>query len=285
MSWDLRREFHGPDSEHETQENVITEVSKEQVPDVVVQEAEERKAVDMKGNNSNDFISVQESASSMHLPLKEDDYDLLVKDEDSDDFVSVQGEMGMAERSDSSVVEVKPSSSNTSLQIGREPTPKKVKRTVSSMGAQTDVDQKVEKKISNMLVQTDIPKEVEKTHSNTSVQTDIILPETVTKNSVPFNNFDTLKRGGATITKRDRFLTEAMSDGSKRDKSVEEIPGIGKEYGGRLKDGGMQSAKNLYGHFLINPNGFKEFLMTFGVDILNAGEAYSALKTWDNNHN
>lgn len=140
---------------------------------------------------------------------------------------------------------------------------------------------------------SDVYYDIKKTASDTAVHTHLEpTQEFVTRtesdglvkpDNPPVHSFVEIKEGAGT-TKCQHFILESMGNGYSRQKCVDEIPGIGRKYGEVLKEKGIITAKNLFGHYLINPEGFKEYLIGFGFDAGSASEAYCALKMWDDNH-
>lgn len=253
----------------------------EQIP-VVVIESVQKSSSNMNLNlsereekdSSEDFVTVKGSGMKISRSVS-NTYLSLREDSSSEYFLSVEGDMEVEYESCSSLPHELRTTTNT------DDASKEVKKSLSNIAVQTNaeeaVPQNVKKVLSDTLVQTDSePKKAARATDASPLHK---------KSYSAAHELDKLKMCGITTTKRDRFLIEAMSDSSKRDKDVEEIPGIGKEYGGRLKDKGIITAKNLYGYFLINPNNFQEYLMTFGIDAWHAGLACRALTTWDKNHN
>lgn len=68
-------------------------------------------------------------------------------------------------------------------------------------------------------------------------------------------------------------------------KLVDEVPGIGDETGKSLKKEGITKAKQLYGHYLINPDQFKDFIKSHGGDRGIQKKAFEAMKEWDDLNN
>ena len=125
-------------------------------------------------------------------------------------------------------------------------------------------------------------KDVESDSDPNEVASNMFM-ETDTASVHDYTNLEDLKKEGVTTTCH-RFIVESLGNSLSGYKDVEAIPGIGKKYGFILRHAGIKTAKNLYGHFLINPDGFKDYLIGFGFDAGNASEAYQALKMWDDNN-
>lgn len=68
-------------------------------------------------------------------------------------------------------------------------------------------------------------------------------------------------------------------------KPVTAVPGIGPVIGGNMATGGITTAKQLYGHYLINPNGFKAHVMRYGADNGQQEAAYQAMSAYDQQYN
>ena len=70
------------------------------------------------------------------------------------------------------------------------------------------------------------------------------------------------------------------------DKSVEAVPGIGKELSKHMKDRKVTMAKQLYGIFLWEgPDGLKDFVRSNGANNGQVKAATEAMKEWDRQHN
>ena len=241
-----------------SQENA--EINNKEIPDVVVLEPELGGRAETNGgieSEDEDFFSLGGPSQMMVNKSESFVYIGHNKEESSeDDFVSVRN------------VEL---DSETSLL-----TPRGIEQTKCDMPLSTGTSTLSTRKYSNILHQKNKMYNIKKAVSERIKPTD--------SSNVP--DFTDIKNREIMISACTchLFLVESMSEGQ-RDKDVGDIPGMGREFVGRLKDKGIKTAKNLYGHYLINPDGFKEYLMTLGVDEGSAGEVYWALKMWDNNHN
>ena len=79
--------------------------------------------------------------------------------------------------------------------------------------------------------------------------------------------------------KRD-FLKEPLGT-----ESVTIVPGIGEVLGDKLiKKKGISTAKQLFGHYLIAPDDFKDLIMSVGGNSKHQKDAYEAMKEYDEQH-
>lgn len=84
-----------------------------------------------------------------------------------------------------------------------------------------------------------------------------------------------------TTTAKSRiFVAEPM-----KSKPVTTVPGIGDVIGGSVQGAGMHTAKELYGQYLINPNGFQDFMKGHGANTKQRKDTYEAMKGWDEQNN
>jgi hypothetical protein len=82
-------------------------------------------------------------------------------------------------------------------------------------------------------------------------------------------------------TKKHRdFIGEPM-----KNKLVTTVPGIGPVLGQSLTEADFETAKKLYGRYLSDPDGFKDFIKSHGGDGGQQQAAYNAMKEWDDQHN
>lgn len=70
--------------------------------------------------------------------------------------------------------------------------------------------------------------------------------------------------------KHRQFINEPMAN-----KPVTDVPGIGQVVGRNMCADGVRTARALYGYYLDNPRGFRDFVMTYGA---NAGQQEAAFK-------
>ena len=89
-----------------------------------------------------------------------------------------------------------------------------------------------------------------------------------------------MKMASPTSTKHEEFIHEPMGD-----KPVADVPGIGPVIGRSLTEAGIKTAKQLYGHYLANPDGFKDFMKSHGANEKQRSDAYNAMKGWDEQNN
>ena len=88
------------------------------------------------------------------------------------------------------------------------------------------------------------------------------------------------KKGSSDTKKMKKFVDEPM-----RDKPVTEVPGIGDVHGDSLKEDGFDTAKKLLGKYLQDPDNFKKFLKSHGLNSRERDTVYDAMKRWDDQHN
>lgn len=68
-------------------------------------------------------------------------------------------------------------------------------------------------------------------------------------------------------------------------KPVTAVPGIGPVIGGNMATGGITTAKQLHGYYLIDPSGFKACVMRYGADNRRQEAAYQAMSAYDQQYN
>ena len=76
-----------------------------------------------------------------------------------------------------------------------------------------------------------------------------------------------------------------MASGGDGNKPVKEVPGIG-DSGGRKLAPEIRTTEQLFGLYLMDPEGFKDKLVKkYGLGRSDAQKAYKAMREWDEQNN